>query len=191
MSPSQGLPSGRPVIPPAPRSFVMSTLGLTLLFAAFGPAVGGVVFLPLAIALEVPLALLHMAWLAGLAGHAFALIPAYVVGLGPAAATGFLYALWDALAPERWPRSLVGAAIGGAMAHGALVWLASLGASVETSVTVNMGPNAERWADAVFSGAFDARLKHAFEASGAVAGFACAVAAGLFGLTTRAPATHD
>ena len=47
-------------------------------------------------------------------GHALGLIAAYIVGVGPAAATGFLYALWDAVAPGRAPRALVAALIGGA-----------------------------------------------------------------------------
>ena len=131
-----------------------------------------------------------MGWVAGLLGHALALIPAYIVGLGPAAATGFLYALWDAFAPPKWPRALTAAAIGAAMTHAVIVWLASVGGAVETSVTATVSPNAERWIDAIFSGQFNAALRHAFEASGAVAGFVCAAAAGLLGLTTRAvPAT--
>ena len=130
----------------------MSALGLILLFAAFGPAVGGVVFLPLAIMLEAPLTILHLGWIAGLLGHALALIPAYIVGLGPAAATGLLYALWDAFAPTSWPRALTAAAIGAAMTHAVIVWLASLGGAVETSVTATVSPDAERWIDAIFSG---------------------------------------
>ena len=136
--------------------------------------------------LEAPLTILHLGWIAGLLGHALALIPAYIVGLGPAAATGLLYALWDAFAPTSWPRALTAAAIGAAMTHAVIVWLASLGGAVETSVTATVSPDAERWIDAIFSGEFNAALRHAFEASGAVAGFACAIIAGLFGLTTRA-----
>ena len=51
-------------------------------------------------------------------GHALGLIAAYIVGVGPAAATGFLYALWDAVAPERAPRALVAALIGGLIVYG-------------------------------------------------------------------------
>ena len=44
---------------------------------------------------------MHIGWIAGLIGHAFALIPAYVLGLLPAAFTGLAYALYDAWAPAR------------------------------------------------------------------------------------------
>ena len=60
-----------------------------MLFALLGPAVGGAVFIPVALTLEAGTdAASHMGWIAGLIGHAFALIPAYLVGFLPAAFTG-------------------------------------------------------------------------------------------------------
>lgn len=101
----------------------------------------------------------NLTWIAPLIGHAFVLFFAYVVGLGPAAATGFFYALADALAPASWPRALLGAFIGAAFSH----WLA----------TTLFG-----W----FAGEFDAPIRHVFIACGAVAGFSCALAAQILGL---------
>ena len=86
-------------------------IGLVLLFAALGPAVGGALFFPLAVILKPPIGadtLALSALVAALFGHTIALIASYVVGVGPAAATGFLYGLWDAAVPDRWPRALAG-----------------------------------------------------------------------------------
>ena len=102
------------------RPFILPLIGLALLFAALGPAIGGVLFVPLAVILKPPVAadaLALSALVAALFGHTILLVAAYVIGVGPAAATGFLYALWDAAVPDRWPRSLVAAVIGGAVAH--------------------------------------------------------------------------
>jgi hypothetical protein len=163
-----------------PRPFFLPTIGLTLLFALFGPAIGGALFAPIALSLAAPAAA-HVAgpigWAATLAGHTFALIVAYLFGVGPAAATGFVYALWDAAAPIRAPRALVAALIGGAMAYALFHWLASLGASIEAAFDVTMTPPVGDW--------IEATLRHGFVACGAVAGFVCALAASLLGLTTR------
>ena len=67
-------------------------------------------------------------------GHGLALVFAYVVGVGPAAAAGFVYGLWDAAAPAGAPRALAAAIIGGAITYCVYLWFASLGASVEASV---------------------------------------------------------
>ena len=100
-----------------------------LLFAALGPAIGGALFFPFAAILKSPVGVGALAWsalVAGLFGHTIAMFAAYAVGIGPATATGFLYALWDAAAPERWPRALVAAVIGGAVAYWVLIGLAAI-----------------------------------------------------------------
>ena len=81
-------------------------IGIVALFAALGPAVGGAMFIPLSVILKPTITADTIALLvliAALFGHAIGLVAAYVVGIGPAAATGFLYALWDAAVPARWP----------------------------------------------------------------------------------------
>ena len=174
----------------APRPFFLPALGLTLLFAAFGPAVGGALFIPMAFFLEAPpeaAAVVHIGWIATLIGHALALIPAYLLGIFPAAVTGFGYALWDAWAPPRAPRALAAAAIGGAMAYALFSWLASLGAFIDSAVAADVSPTAGHWIDTVFSGEFDSALRKALVASGAIAGLVCAMTAGLVGLTTAPP----
>ncbi len=173
--------------PPAapPRRFFLPALGIVVLFAALGPAVGGAVFIPLAMLLEAQTqAAVHIGWIAGLVGHAFALIPAYALGLLPAAFTGLAYALYDAWAPAAAPRALGAALIGGLFAHGLYIGLIQAGAAVAAWVSVDLGAG-----DVVYdwtAGEFDASLYHALIASGAVSGFACAAAAGLLGLTLRA-----
>ena len=98
------------------RPFFVPMIGIVLLFAALGPAVGGALFIPLSIVFKTPTdleAIGLMVLISTFFGHAIGLIAAYIVGVGPAAATGFLYALWDAVAPGRAPRALVAALIGG------------------------------------------------------------------------------
>jgi hypothetical protein len=172
---------------PPPRTFFLPLIGLTLLFAVFGPAIGGAVFIPLAFLLEAPAAAeatLHLGWIATLIGHALALIPAYLLGFGPALATGFVYALWDAWASTRSPRALAAAVMGGALTYGQFVWLAHIGAALEQSIDFNFSAWGGSGFEDFFSGEFDAALQQALVASGAVAGFACALAASLLGLTT-------
>ncbi len=116
-------------------------------------------------------------------GHAIGLIAAYIVGVGPAAATGFLYALWDAVAPERapararrrshWRRCIV---------YGLLLRLNPVWASFEMTIRTNVSPEAGDWA---FPGRFGVTLGHAFVACAAIAGLVCAFAANLIGLTMR------
>ena len=86
-----------------PRRFFLPLIGFMLLFAAFGPAIGGVLFV----------ADRHRRWRRRTrrtrpalsaqsrrcSAHGLALVFAYVVGIGPAAAAGFVYGLWDAAAP--------------------------------------------------------------------------------------------
>ena len=84
------------------RPFFVPMIGIVLLFAALGPAVGGALFIPLSIVFKTPTdleAIGLMVLISTFFGHALGLIAAYIVGVGPAAATGFLYALWDAVAP--------------------------------------------------------------------------------------------
>jgi len=171
-----------------PRRFFLPMIGLALLFAALGPAIGAALFVAIALALETPAAAQavgHFGSVAPPLARAIALVVAYVLGAGPAAATGFLYALWDAAAPAGAPRSLAAALIGGAMTYCLFLWLASLGASLEATIWTDASPAAGRWAKAAFSGELGATLRHALIACGAVAGLVCAMAASLIGLTTR------
>ncbi len=50
-----------------PRRFFLPLIGFVLLFAAFGPAIGGVAFVPIAILVEAPTAALIKAGLKELA----------------------------------------------------------------------------------------------------------------------------
>ena len=175
----------RPPAAGAPRrGFFLPMLGLVLLFAALGPAVGGAVFIPLAMLAEAETqAAAHIGWIAGLIGHAFALIPAYVLGLLPAAVAGLAYALYDAWAPTRRPRALGAALIGALFAH--VLYLcccrrARRSAAGSSPSSAAPATSSTEWT----AGEFDVSLYHALIASGAVAAFACAAA--VLGLTLRA-----
>jgi hypothetical protein len=166
------------------RPFFVPMIGIVALFAALGPAVGGAMFIPMSVVFKpsiTPDTIAALVLIAALFGHAIGLIAAYVVGIGPAAATGFLYALWDAAAPARWPRALVAALIGGLIVYGLAQRLAPLGATVEA----NLGPPAVEWIDTASPGRFGVTLGHALVACGAIAGLVCAFAANLLGLTMR------
>ena len=129
-----------PASPPPRAGFFLPTLGIILLFAFIGPAVGGAVFIPLAMLAEAESqAALHIGWIAGLIGHAFALIPAYVLGLAPAAFTGFAFALYDAWAPRRAPRALGAGLIGAIFAHGLYLWLVWAGAALGGWIAADFG----------------------------------------------------
>jgi hypothetical protein len=167
------------------RPFFVPMIGIVLLFAALGPAIGGALFIPLSIVFKTPTdleAIGLVVLLSTMFGHAFGLIPAYIVGVGPAAATGFLYALWDAMAPARAPRALVAALIGGVLVYGLLLRLNPLWASFEMTIKTNMGAGSGEWA---FPGRSGVTLGHAFVACAAIAGLVCAFVANLIGLTTR------
>jgi uncharacterized membrane protein YeaQ/YmgE (transglycosylase-associated protein family) len=165
------------------RPFFVPMIGIVLLFAALGPAIGGALFIPLSIVFKTPTdpeAIGLMVLIAAMFGHALGLIAAYVVGVGPAAATGFLYALWDAVAPERAPRALVAALIGGLIVYGLLSRLNPVGASVEMTIETNLGSLAHSAFPRI-----GVTLGHAFVACAAIAGLVCAFAANLIGLTMR------
>ncbi len=171
-----------------PRRFFLPLIGLTLLFAACGPAIGGALFAPIAVVLAAPHAGDAAGTVAGataLFGHGLALIFAYILGIGPAAATGFVYGLWDAAAPAQAPRALAAAIIGGAIAYCVYLWLATIGASFEASVGTDAGAEFTDWIGPWFPGGLDATVRGALVGCGAVAGFGCAMAANLIGLTTR------
>jgi hypothetical protein len=169
---------------PQPRGFFLPALGLVALFAALGPAIGGAVFIPLALFAEAQSqAAVHIGWIAGLIGHAFALIPAYIVGFLPAAFTGLAYALYDAWAPPRAPRGLGAGLIGAVFAHGLYLWLLWAGAAMIGWIRFDLGDDAGNFVYDWTAGEFDASLYHALIASGAIAAFVCAVAAKLLGLT--------
>jgi len=177
-----------PAAPPPRRAapFFLPALGLVLLFAALGPAVGGAVFLPLALYAEAQAqAIAHIGWIATLVGHAFALIPAYVLGLVPAAFTGLAYALYDAWAPRAFPRVLGAAALGAVFAHALYLWLMWAGAAIEDWISVDFGSSAGGFIEDWAAGEFDVGLYRALLFSGAAAGLACAAAAGLIGLKAR------
>jgi hypothetical protein len=170
-----------------PRPFFWPATALTLLFAALGPAVGGAVFIPLAMLLEAETqAAVHIGWIAGLIGHAFALIPAYVLGLFPAAFTGLAYALYDAWAPKSFPRALGAAAIGALFAQLLYLWLTWAGATLSAWAAADLGDVVYDWT----AGEFDASLHQALIVSGAASGFACAACAGFIGLAMRSR-DHD
>ncbi len=171
---------------PAPRGVFWPAVGIVLLFAVAGPAIGGAVFIPLAMLAEAESqAVLHIGWIAGLIGHAFALIPAYVLGLTPALLTGLAYAIYDAYALSRWPRALAAALIGALGAHLLYLWLVWASAAVGGWIAADFGDDVGDVAFDWTSGEFDASLYHALLASGAISAFACAAAAGLLGLSLR------
>ena len=167
------------------RPFFVPMIGIVLLFAGLGPAVGGALFIPLSIVFKSPTdleAIGLMVLISTFFGHAIGLIAAYIVGTAPAAATGFLYALWDAVAPERAPRALVAALIGGLIVYGLLSRLNPVWASLEMTIRTNVGGDAGEWA---FPGRVGVSLGHAFVACAAIAGLVCAFTANLLGLTMR------
>ena len=167
------------------RPFFIPMIGIMLLFAALGPAIGGVLFIPLSVVFKTPTdleAIGLVVLISTFFGHALGLVAAYIVGVGPAAATGFLYALWDAVAPARAPRALVAALIGGVLVYGLLLRLNPVWASFEMTIKTNMGPDPGDWA---FPGRVGVTLGHAFVACAAIAGLVCAFTANLIGLTTR------
>ncbi len=166
------------------RPFFVPMIGIVLLFAALGPAVGGALFIPLSIVFKTPTdleAIGLMVLISTFFGHALGLIAAYIVGVGPAAATGFLYALWDAVAPERAPRALVAALIGGLIVYGLLLRLNPVWASFEMTIRTNVDSSGD-W---VFPSRFGVTLGHAFVACAASAGLVSAFVANLIGLTMR------
>ena len=165
---------------PPPRGFFLPLMGTILLFAALGPAVGGAVFIPLALTLEAGSdAAPHIGWIAGLISHAFALIPAYLVGFLPAAFTGLVYALYDAWAPAWAPRALGAALIGALVAHGLYLALLSVGGVLQVWVQGDFGGEIGDMVQDWTSGEFDVGLYRALVVSGAAAGFVCAFVVGL------------
>jgi hypothetical protein len=173
---------------PPRRGFFLPMIGVALMFGALGPPIGGALFIPLAVNLKPPVAagaLTPSALVAALLGHTIPLIAAYVVGVGPATATGLLYALWDASAPERWPRALAAALIGGTVTYGVALRIAAVGASGDFTIEGDFDARTANWIEQALSGGIEGALTQAFVGSGAIAGFACAMAASLFGLSTR------
>ena len=73
------------------RPFFIPMLGIVALFAALGPAVGGAMFIPLSVVFKpsiTPDTIAALVLIAALFGHVVGLVAVYVVGIGPAAATG-------------------------------------------------------------------------------------------------------
>ena len=167
------------------RPFFIPMIGIVLLFAALGPAIGGALFIPLSVVFRTPTdleAIGLVVLISTMFGHALGLVAAYIVGVGPAAATGLLYALWDAVAPARAPRALVAALIGGVLVYGLLLRLHPVWASFDMTIKTNMGGEAGEW---TFPGRIGVTLGHAFVACAAIAGLVCAFVANLIGLTMR------
>ncbi len=175
--------------PVPPRSFVGAFIGIVAVFALLGPPVGGAAFAPLALALHAPAAPDAFALAAAVGavfGHWLMLIAAYAVGVGPAIATGVLFALWDAAAPPNWPRALVAAAIGGVVAYAVALRFAAFGSAFDmmfqpdapTIQSISLTTAAVTEPVAHGTG-----LVRAFAASGAVGGLVSAMAASLLGLT--------
>jgi hypothetical protein len=187
-----GAPRTAPV---PPRSFVGPFIGIAVLFAAIGPPVGGATFFPLAMLFKAPAAMGTFglsALLSSLFGHWLLLLPAYFVGVGPAVATGVLYALWDAAAPDRWPRALAAGVIGAVVAYVVAQRLAAFGASLELILPPDFDVPAVQSIAFVAAasapsepGPTGIALVRAFAASGGVAGIVCAMTASLLGLTMR------
>lgn len=172
--------------PAKPRGFFLPVLGIVALFALLGPAVGGAVFIPVALIGEAGAdSAPHIGWIAGLIGHAFALIPAYFVGVWPAAFTGLVYALYDAWAPAYAPRTLGAALIGAGVAHGLYLGLLSLGGTMQIWIASDLGTGVGDVVQDWTAGEFDVGLYRALILSGAAAGLFCAFAAGLLGLSVR------
>ncbi len=166
------------------RGFLAPMIRIAALFATLGPAVGCAIFIPLYLVLEpeiAPDAIGLLVLIAAVFRHAAGLSAAYVVGAGPAVATGFLYALWDAALPAGWPRALVAGVIGGLIAYGLAMFLGPYIASVEA----DPGSRPAERIDPALLDRIEARLSLAFVACGAIAGFVCAVAANLIGLTMQ------
>lgn len=184
--------------PAVRRRFIAPFIGIAFVFAALGPPIGGAIFVPFALLLKAPAAagtFAFAALFAALFGHWIVLLVAYFVGVGPATATGVLYALWDAAAPERWPRALVAAVIGGFVTYAVALRLAALGVSLDmmfnpdvdapTIQSINMTASVATEPVSAGSG-----LVRAFVASGAIAGLVCAMAVSLFGLTMQPAPLH-
>ena len=89
--------------------------------------------------------------------------------------------------PVAFPRALVAAVVGGLFSYELFVWLSWLGGMIEGFVAADVSGQAGSWLDGIFTGEFDVTLQRALIASGALAGFVCAMTASLIGLTTSAP----
>jgi hypothetical protein len=177
--------------PPPPR-FWAPAFGLAALFGLLGPAIGGALAIPLAFAFAAPTdvdIVSNIGWVAAAIGHAFVLIPAYLLGLGPAIGAGLVYALADSAAPERAPRALIAAAIGALFAYALVLALISLGAFVVGMIGEGWREMLCDWIGSPFTEEGGEALTRAIVISGAAAALVCSLAASLLGLTTRTPAT--
>ena len=173
-----------------PPRFWAPAFGLMLLFGALGPLIGGAVFLPLMLALAAPAAAAgtaHLGWAAMLFGHSVVIFFAYVIGLGPAAFTGFLLAVYDRFGGAVLPRSVVAALIGGGLSLAMFYRLAAIGVGTDASLRIWVGDDYAEWTEGFVGDNFDAILRAAMSLSGAFAGFVCALAAALVGLKGHAP----
>ena len=79
----------------------------------------------------------------------------------------------------------LGPAIGGAVAYAVLLRLAAIGGSGDMTIEASSGVQTADWIDSAFSRGIEGALAHAFVACSAIAGFVCAMAASLIGLTMR------
>jgi hypothetical protein len=181
------------------RPFFVPMIRIVLLFGALGPAIGGAMFIPLSLAFEAPKGVGVLAvfgLMALVLGHAVGWILVYAFGLGPAAATGFLFSLWDAAAPARAPRALAALILGGLIAGGFLSRLNPVGQHVQimlmsimSGIEGNLGAVEMKFGPHVDPGPVMVRVivatARSFVVCGAVAGFVSAFVANLLGLTMR------
>jgi hypothetical protein len=174
----------------APHPFFSTLIGITLVFAVVGPPVAAGVFAPLALFFKAPAAAGAYALgavIAAVLGHWLMLIFAYVIGLGPAAATGLLFALWDAAAPAPWPRALVAAIIGGLVTYAVALRLAAFGLDLDMMFE-SLEPSSpiQSIAYTTPGPAVEIGLMRPFVMSGAIAALVSAIVANLMRLTMRA-----
>jgi hypothetical protein len=177
---------------PRPQRFWAPAFGLVALFGLLGPAVGGALAVPLAFAFTASSnaeVVSNIGWVAAAVGHAFILIPAYVFGFWPAIGAGLVYALADSAAPERAPRALIAAAIGGLFAYALVFALISLGNFAVGMIGEGWREMASDWIGSPFAEDGGSAVTEAIVVSGAAAAFVCSLTASLLGLTTRARMT--
>ena len=131
-----------------PRRLVLPLVGLVLLFAVLGPAIGGALFVPLAVVLKPPDRRGHtraLGLIAACSGHTVGLIAAYVVG--DRAGRGDRLRLRACGTPRRPserrarspPRSSAARST-----YGVALRLASLGAPFELTIDADVGASSRR-----------------------------------------------
>ena len=183
------LGEGAPAMSERPRRFFLPLIGFTLLFAAFGPAIGGVLFAPIVVAAG------GATWRAGGGKRRR--------DSRPCSGTGWRWSSPMSSASGRRRRRASSMRCGTRRrrrarrarsprrSSAARSPIASICGSprsarpFEASVGADVSAELAAWIDPWFPRGFDVTLRDALVACGAVAGLACAMAASLIGLTTR------